>query len=185
MKKEKYTLVEKAYKINFGKIEEGYLYDEDSFVVYAETLNKAKYKLLEKAYCENICLRGSDDEVTYITIPVIRAKEHDTFLFEGEPLTKIGIIKKLRDRDRESELNKILDDDSISHCYIKKGSYYRPNSCGYTDFIHRAGVFTKQKAVSSAMSCRDLYIIPIDIEKHNKMIQDEIDDLKTRLIYKF
>lgn len=178
----KYVLVEKAYQINFGRIEEGYLYDDSSFVVYAETLNKARYKLLEKAYCENVCLRGSDDEVTYITIPVVRAKEYDTFLFEGEGLTKSRIKEKLNERKRLTELDKILTDDSISHCYIRKGNYYRPHSCGYTDFIHRAGIFTKQEAINSAKSCRDLTIIPIDIDKHNKMIQDEIDDLKTRLI---
>lgn len=181
----KYPLVKKAYKIDFSKIEEGYLYDYGEFVVSAETLNKARYKLLEKAYCENICLRGSDDEVTYMTIPVIRAKEYDTYEFEGEALTKSGIEEVLKSRKRFAELDSILNDESITHCYIKKGSYYRPHSCGYTDFIHRAGVFTKKEAVNSGKSCRDLTIIPIDIEKHNKIIQDEIDDLKTRLIFYF
>lgn len=178
----KYPLVEKAYKINFGRIEEGYLYDDSSFVVYSETSNKARYKLLENAYCENVCLRGNDDEVTYMTIPVIRAKEYDKYLFEGEALTTYKIEETLKERIRLSELDDILSDDSITHCYIRKGSYYRPFSSGYTDFIHRAGIFTKQEAISSAKHCRDLSIIPIDNDEHNKMIQAEIDDLTTRLI---
>jgi hypothetical protein len=82
------------------------------------------------------------------------------------------------------ELEKILINDSFSHCYIKKGGYYRPHSSGYTDFRHRAGIFTKEEAVKSAKSCRDLTIIPINAIEHNKMINDEIDDLKTRLIIK-
>ena len=41
----KYVLSEKAWEIDFSRIEEGYLYGE--MIVYAETRNKAKTLLLK------------------------------------------------------------------------------------------------------------------------------------------
>lgn len=179
---EKYKLVEKAWKINFSKIEEGYLYDPSFFIAYAETRNKAKSILLDKAYCENICLEGEEDECTYMTLPVIRYKEADKYLFEDKHLTLWQIEEKIHEKKRLDKLEEILKDGSVSHYYIKKGGYYRPGGAGYTDFKSRAGIFTKEEAVSSAKSCRDLTIIPIVVEEHNIMITEEINELKTRLI---
>lgn len=178
----KYELAKKAWEINFDNIEEGYLYDQGFYVVYANTRNKAKSKLLTLADCEGIRLKGEEDEVDYLTIPVIRSKKYDKYYFEGEALTIYSIEGRLRERERLESLQEILDNNSIKFCYIKKGSYYRPNSCGYTDFTHMAGVYTKEEAVSKAESCEDLRIIPIDISEHNKMIEERIKDLTTRLI---
>lgn len=83
---------------------------------------------------------------------------------------------------KKSELNKIAKNKKVTHCYIKKGSYYRPNSCGYTDFQSLAGVFTKEEAISEANHCNDVWIIPINNESHNKMIVQAIKELSTRLI---
>lgn len=177
----KYQLTQKAYQINRGLINEGYCYSE--MACYAENRNKAKYSLF-KSYGHEINLLLSDNEVSYLNIPVVRYKEADLFLFEGGNKNIRQINEILNERERLLELEKILIDDSFSHCYIKKGGYYRPHSSGYTDFRHRAGIFTKEEAVKSAKSCRDLTIIPINKDEHNKMINDEIDDLKTRLIIK-
>lgn len=175
----KYTLIQKAWEINRDKLNEGFLYSE--MVVYAENKNKAKYKLLSK-YRYEINLKYSDDEISYINIPVIRCPNADKYLFEEQEKTIWQIDEILHERKRIFELDLILCDDMISHCYIRKGYYYNPNSSGYTAFINKAGVYTKQDAVSKAKSCSDLTIIPINIEEHNKMINDEINDLKTRII---
>ena len=178
----KYKLAKKAYEIDFSKIEEGFLYDSSSFISYAETRNKAKSELLKKTYCENICLDGEDDEVTYLTIPVIRCKEADKYIFEDKQMSLYDIEKELFERKRLADLQEILDNENIKYCYIRKGGYYKPNSCGYTDFKHRAGVYTKEEAVSHAISCRDIWLERIDIEEHNKMMKDEIRDLERRLL---
>lgn len=175
-----YTLKEKAYEIDFSRIEEGYLFSE--YITYAENRNQAKTQLLKDSYCQSICLQGSDDEVTYLTIPVIRAKQADKYDFEGSSMTKQQISEELEERERKRHLDNILNDESITHCYIRKGNYYRPNSCGYTDFKHRAGIYSKKEAVSHAMSCRDIDLEIINIDNHNKMIQEEIQELQTRLI---
>jgi hypothetical protein len=176
----KYKLLQKGYKIDFSKIEEGYLYSH--MYCRADSLAKAKSILLKECIGESVCLCGQDDKVTYLTIPVIRCEELDLYDFEGEG-TAFWRITEIHEKRKQLEfLDSILNDVTIKYCYIKKGSYYRPNSCGYTEMIHRAGVFTKEEAVSSAKSCSDLKIIPINIKEHNLMLEKEINDLKTRLI---
>jgi hypothetical protein len=178
----KYKIAQKAYEIDFSKIEEGFLYDSSGFITYSETRNKAKTQLLEKAYCESICLRGEEDEVTYLTIPVLRCKEADKYFFEDKQISLYKIEEILSERKRLSVLDGILNNENIKYCYIIKGSYYRPNACGYTDLKSKAGVYTKEDAVSSAKSCRDIYLEIIDIKDHNKMIQIEIRDLENKIL---
>lgn len=173
-------VVKKGYEINFSKIEEGYLYDNRT--CSTDTLNQAKSILVKENRYENICLMGEDDEVNYLTIPVVRCQPADKYEFEDSLKTIHEIRNILNKRKRLNKLNSFLENPDISYCYIKKGSYYRPDGCGYTDMRHRAGVYTKQDAVSQAKSVQDLYIIPINIEEHNKMINDEIDDLKSRIL---
>lgn len=172
--------VKKAFEIDFSRIVEGYLYCDK--ICYAENHNKAKTLLLKEIKNEYIILSRTGDEVTYTTIPVIRCKAADLFLFEERELTMRQIEEIKAERDRVEKLNKILTDSSISHCYIRKGSYYGPGHSGYTDFIQYAGVYTKEEAVSSAKSCRDIRIIPIDISAHNEMIHSEVKNLLTRII---
>jgi hypothetical protein len=174
----KYQLKQKAYEINFSKIDEGYLYSET--ICYAETIGQAKSILLKEIDLAK--LKHSDEDISYLNIPVIRCKKADKFEFEGEDICLWRIEVILSERERKAKLDLLLNDDSLKFCYIKKGGYYRPNSCGYTDFRHRAGVYTKEEAVSHAKSCSDLTLIPIDIEEHNLMIQKEIDDLTTRVL---
>ncbi len=170
----------KCYEINLSKIAESYFYDE--ITCYAHNINQAKSILLNDVKYYNMKLYDFN-EITYLNIPVVRRKYDDLILFEGEYITDKKKNKILSERKYLSELDVILDEPNIQYCYIKKnGQYYKPFSSGYTDFNHRAGVFTKQKAVSSAKMCGELDIIPINIIEHNKMINDEILDLTTRLL---
>lgn len=180
IKQLKLKVAKKGYEINFSKVEEGYLYSER--VCHANSLNQAKSILLKENRYENICLRGEDDEVNYVTIPVVRCYEADKYDFENSEKTIREIRNILDQRKRLNKLNQILENQDITYCYIKKGSYYRPNCCGYTDMRHRAGIYEKQDAIDQAKSCRDLYIIPINITEHNQMIADEIKELEERLI---
>lgn len=176
-----YVLAEKAYRIDLYKIA-GDFWQYGEFWCYAKNRNTAKSKLLDKARDEEMLLKHSEDEVTYVNIPIERFSDYDTYHFGGKKLTMHQISEQIRESDRQKELDNILNDKSISHCYIRKGSYYRPNSCGYTDFQSRAGIYTKEEAVKSARLCRDLSIIPINVQEHNGMIRAEIEDLESRII---
>lgn len=100
-------------------------------------------------------------------------------------MSMYDINEELSKRKRISDLDEILNNEYIKYCYIiKRDSYYVPHSCGYTDFKYKAGVYSKEDAVSSAKSCRDLRIERIDIDEHNQMIKDRIQDLNTRLLDK-
>lgn len=82
----------------------------------------------------------------------------------------------------DKELDALAADASVTHCYISKGMYYRPGSCGYTDFRHRAGVYKKSEALQHAKSCRDLTLVPIDVKEHNEMLRKEANDILSRRI---
>lgn len=170
----------KAYQIDLDRLDEGYL--SDTIMCYANNVNEAKKKLLQEVKYDNWKLKYTDAELTYLNIPVIRRKSDDKILFEGKAVTEIEMNRILYKRERDLLLENILNDPNIKYCYIKKGSYYRPNNCGYTDMKHRAGVYSKEEAVQSAKSCDELTIIPIDILEHNKMINNEISELSSRLL---
>jgi hypothetical protein len=87
-----------------------------------------------------------------------------------------------KQQKRIAVLDGILNNETITHCYIRKGSYYRPDSCGYTDYRHRAGVYTKEYAVSHAKRCEEITVVPIDIEEHNAFLTAEIQDIQSRLL---
>lgn len=76
----------------------------------------------------------------------------------------------------------IAKSKKITHCYIRKGSYYRPESCGYTDYMEKAGVYTKDDAVRHAERCDELTLVPIDNARHNEMIMEAVKDLLSRYI---
>lgn len=81
-----------------------------------------------------------------------------------------------------TELKKIANNKKITHCYIYKGGYYRPNSCGYTDSMCKAGIYTKEDALRHAEGCRDIKLIPVNIKEHNDVIVKEVNDLLSRYI---
>lgn len=83
----------------------------------------------------------------------------------------------------DKQLKKIETSKKVKFCYIKKhGVFYSENHCGYTDDRTKAGVYTKEVALKSVTSCRELAIIPIDIDAHNNAIMEKVKDLCTRLI---
>lgn len=82
----------------------------------------------------------------------------------------------------DKELNKIRKDKKITHYYIRKGPYYRPGACGYTDHITKAGVYAKEDALSHAEHCRELSLVPVEIAKHNGYIMEEVKDLLSRIM---
>ena len=178
MKKQK--IVRKGYQVDFSKIEEGYSYS--SHITYAESLGKARALLLDKCSYEYMCLKDEEREVTYLNIPVIRYPEMDTFMFGDKEMTQQAYEEHQAKNERSAGLQAILDNNIIKFCYIRKGSYYGPDSNGYTDFRHKAGIYTKEEAVSHAKYCDEIWLEVIDVTEHNKMIQDEIKDLQTRIL---
>lgn len=177
---ERLTLADKAWRVDYTKIDEGYL--SAGNICYCNTRGQAKSKIWEQVKYDGWKLLASDDELSFINLPVVRAKELDKYHFEGNSYSKYEIEEILYERSRIKKLDELLNNDNIQWCYIRKGSYYKPNSCGYTDFKIWAGVYSKTEAVKHAKSCKGLTIVPINISEHNKMIQDEIENLQTRII---
>lgn len=174
-------LIRKGYKINFDKIHEGYL----SAGVYtnAESRNRAKQQLLRDVKYDGWKLMYTNEELTYLNIPIKRDKAVDILLVNGVEIKRYEYDRQQIINKRNEELDSILNNPTVRYCYIVKGNaYYRPNCKGYTDRKIRAGVYDKSDAISQGKSCEDLRIIPIDVEEHNAMILDSINDLKSRII---
>lgn len=176
---EQYTVVKKAYEIKLDKLSEGYL--STPIVCHAENINEAKQILLAKIRIDGWELI-TGEEITYLNIPVVRSKEHDFVMFENEEVLRNEIEGIKRKKVRAQYLDSVLNDPNIKYCYIRKGSYYCPNCCGYTQYKFYAGVYTKERAVQEARSVGDVTVEPINIEEHNAMIIQKIADLETRII---
>jgi hypothetical protein len=177
----KLTIVKKGYSLQWDMLKEGHYYSD--YLVAAETRNQAKSLLLSMFKYEDPKFSFSEKEVTYLNIPIKRNRNYDTVLFEDKEYSRVALSKILIIREHDSKLAEILADEKVSHCYIKKGgSYYRPGSCGYTELISRAGIYPKEKAVREGKGDLLFHIVPIDIEKHNAMILEEIKELEDKLI---
>ncbi len=82
-----------------------------------------------------------------------------------------------------AQLTRLTKSKTVTHCYIVKGNcYYRANASGYTDEVSKAGVYTKEEAISHAEHCKELYLVPIDIREHNRIIVKEINELIQKII---
>ncbi len=168
---------QKAWNLDLGKIEEGYLYSD--FTVLAKGRNEAKYKMIKEVDCEGMTLSSTGDDLRYTNVPILRCKENDTFIFEEKELSKFRIEEILKERKRKKIMVEILEDESISHCYImKRGSYYCKNYSGYTSHAFLAGIYTKQAAYDHSTRCSELTIVPVSPKDHNNSIDSEIKRLE-------
>lgn len=180
---EKLKLIERCWELDLDKVNEGFLFD--NIICHVETRNQAKVKLLEEAVWRGAVSNRTDEDFTYLDIPIKRYKLGDKFLFEDRPMTKWEIEQVLKRRQEDTEFDKLLADPTIEYCYIiKRGLYYGPNSCGYTAIRERAGVYTIEYGVSSAKSCRELRLKVIDIDEHNKYLREASEDILDKIIKK-
>lgn len=173
------SIVSKAYEIDLNRFDEGYL--SDSIICYANSRNEAKVNLLNQIKYDNWVLYNNV-EITYLNIPVIRKKSSDKVIFDGKEVLRCSIDDIIYERERIAKLNEITNNPNIQYCYIIKGSYYRPNSCGYTSLRFEAGIYPKDEAVRHAISVREIRLECVDIEEHNKMINQKIIELQDRII---
>ncbi len=180
MKNKKLVIVEKAYEIDLDKLDEGYL--SDNIVCYAESRNKARVELLDKVKYDDWKLKYHNEELNYYNIPIKRRPSYDVVIFENNKVIREDVENMSNEKARIAKLDEILNNPSINYCYIIKGGYYRPNHCGYTSLKFEAGVYKKEEAVAHAKSVREIRLERIDIEEHNKMINEKISELKDRLL---
>ena len=56
----------------------------------------------------------------------------------------------------------------LKNYFIKKGGYYyRPNSCGYTERVHQAGLYTKEEAQESERLSKGDCVAILAVDKIN------------------
>jgi hypothetical protein len=175
MIKEDYIIKNKAWCVDHTLTNETGAWIQ--LVVYAETEKKAKSRLMKKVAFEFLSLSKNDKIITVVNIPVVRYKFKDLVEFEGSGKTKSEIKQILKERARIEALDRILEDESIVHVYIKKDEYfYGKNWGGFSDSTLYAGVYKKDNAVAHARECPLLSLQPC--HKHNLAILEEIKRLR-------
>ena len=177
--KENYKISQKAWGLNWVKVEQGDYYRGNIKCVYAENASKAKSLLLKEAQEYRL---QNGDEINFINMPVIREKQADRFDFEGQDLGMLEIGQILSKRQNAKKYAEIQSNPDITHCLIlKRGLYYCPNYNGYTESYFGAGVYTKEEAIIEA-NCDGVSIIAINTTEHNQKILRKIEDLKSKLL---
>ena len=175
-------IIEKAYivwhegMLGFGP--EIFNEVSDIPVTYATTPSKAKSVSTEWAEWE---LNGEWPKWT--DLKVKRAKNADIVLFEDKEVKRYQVESILYNRKRKAKLESFLDDPVLTHCYImKRGTYYRPNSSGYTSRKHQAGIYTIKEGVEDAISCNELWLERISKADHNAMLEKHLEETKQLML---
>lgn len=154
-------------------------------VVYANTKGEARMKFLDYLAKEGV-ERQDGEEITFINIRVRRDKTLDKKLWRGELVSFKKYSELEKEVNHEKELDRILADDSITFCYIKKrGAYYCSNYRGYTEVEFFAGIYPKKDAVKHASRITEITLIPIKneeaiaaLEQENIRLQEKIKQLQ-------
>ncbi|WP_079242620.1 hypothetical protein [Chryseobacterium indologenes] len=177
---ESLPVIEKGWKLGASQLEEPWYYDDLN--CRAENRSKAKYKFINMSELDGVKNKWGD-EVTFLNIPVIRCKEADLVLFNDGHVVRSRVREEIKRQEHQKLLDEILENPEVTHCHImKRGLYYRDNSCGYVESKLGAGVYTKDYACSHAKGILELKIIPLNKEEHNKYLTDHIEAIKNRMI---
>lgn len=174
-------LQSKAWVINPQRLSEPWFCPDNAY--YGDNVGQVKSKALRDI---NGLTNHAGDEFTWLTVPLIRAKSYDRYLVEGKIMTMVEIEREKAYEDRRVKMNALMVQNPDAKTFIRKGGrFYRANRCGYTDHRIWAGVYTIQEAVSEVLACSiddGMDVEIIDIERHNREINQEIEELKSRLI---
>ena len=78
----KLKLLEKAYELDRNRVVNGYQMSE--IIVFADSRGKAKQKILNNLYLDEHKVLPSFDKLSFINLPIQRAKNYDNVLHKGE-----------------------------------------------------------------------------------------------------
>lgn len=174
---------QKAWIINTSNFNEPWFAPTDVF--YGDTRNEARTEALNHIRHDNFTDKD-DEPIGLLNIRMQRLKGADKILVDGVYKTVADIEYEKQKKEFNEKLDNLIIDNPNGYAYVRKGgSYYRPNSCGYTEFITRAGVYPIKEAVAEVRGCSlsdRMDVILIDIEAHNATLTKEIESLQSRLI---
>jgi hypothetical protein len=172
-----FKILKKGYRIDLDRVQDTYLWSERQ--CQADGINEAKKLLLDTIRYDDMLLNNGS-EITYLNIPVVRAKGVDIVVYNGEKKERWRVEWDISEKERILELEELCS--KHEYFYISKGNYYCPDACGYTARKEFAGVYESKDAFFHAKHCREITLIPINIEEHNNMLENAISDLSSRVL---
>lgn len=176
-------LIEKAWKIYADDLDEPWHVPNEVF--YGRTRGKAKVQAWAAIAYDGF-KNTMGEEITFLNLKLSRCKKMDRYQVGQEVLTLAEIEYRKRKKEWDEKLDAMINATPEGKAYImRKGYFYRPNNCGYTEKRTHAGVYSIQEAVQEAKGCSlhdYMDVILIDINEHNQRINKEIESLQSRLI---
>jgi hypothetical protein len=132
-----YEIVEKAWVVNKNKFSEPWNHGDE---IYYGTKGSVKEMAIIDNY-EGELLSG--DDLTFLTIPIIRSKNNDKILFNGTVLKRWEVLSK----ERKLKINNL---DKEKTYYIQDARSYVGNAvlwwglngCGYVTDLSKAHKYT-------------------------------------------
>ncbi len=176
-------LQQKAWAINPANFDQPWHVPDSPY--YAETQGKAKQKVLaDLRYDDYVDLNGKP--IDFLNLKVKRAKHADKYLVDGQQKTLGQIEYDERRKQKVFQISKLVADNPNAMAYIRKGGkYYRPSHSGYTEILTNAGIYPIAEAARTVLACSlddRMMLEVIDSNEHNKMMNQAIEDLKSRII---
>ncbi len=138
MKTEELVIIKKAWSVDLDQIERDWEYGNG--VAYG-TIGQAKAKLIGRF--EGAIIALTDEEVTFLNLPIKRNKECDYVLYDRS-MVKRYCIEELKKEDRISNLS----DDETYYVQDRRNYvgnavlWWGLNSSGYTTDLKRAQKYT-------------------------------------------
>lgn len=182
MNKENPRVITTARAWKLSHFEFDILYPGGAPIVYSDTYEEAVERMIEQIEdnyktTANRLLEPSD-------VKVSRYLPLDRLNFRGiNNIERQNAAQILKQERHTKQLFDLMGNPAVTHCYImKRGVYYRDNFCGYTDSIAKAGVYLKYNAVNHAVGNTEISVVPVDPAFHNNLINQQIAELKKRLI---
>jgi hypothetical protein len=165
----KLELIEKAWSLDLDAISGGHCCGE--IIVYAETRGKAKSKMMETDASDYV-LNITEEDITFLNVPVIRAKNLDTVKLENKEMVRNRAMSYL---DQLEKRNKIeLHSSEKFHRqhtreYLGNAiGFWALNGRGYTIDPEKAHIYTKAEVLESfgayGWDCQTFFI-PVEAAK--------------------
>lgn len=136
--KTKFKIIEKAWRVNADRFEEPWHHGEE---IYYGTKGGVKESAVVDNYCGKLT---SGKDISFLTIPIIRAKEHDKILFNG-----VAVINRyeIKDKIRLVEITRLPCDKTY---YVQDARSYVGNAVlwwgldgrGYVTDLSKAHKYT-------------------------------------------
>lgn len=162
-------LIKKAWSLDLDVIDEGHFCED--IVIYAGTKGKAKSEMM-KTDVQYHKLWSIDEEITFLNVPVIRAKNLDIVKIDNREMARNIAMSYLDQLEKRNKIELHSSDEFYrQHTREYSGNaigFWALNGKGYTIDPEKAHIYTKEEVLKSFGKYGwdyQTYFIPVEAAK--------------------